>query len=135
MILFILSCTKEPPKDESEFIEFLKVQGLCFENHVQMTAEYEGSFVHWYNKKDDSHSRYGSVMHTTAVEDIVEKIQNKNKYYPPFLITFWDIPPDKFSQSKMILNGISRHISNTESEEGPQYEAIRTENVVNIPDA
>lgn len=125
MLFIMVACSEQQPKDEYKFIEYLKVEGTCYENHVKISANYSGSFVHWYNKTKDQHSRYGSVHHTEALttEKLNEKIKNPYKYYPPFSVEFGVIPPDQFSKVEMKLNGISKHMPQRESEEGARYEA------------
>ncbi len=43
MLFMMVACSEKQPKDEYEFIEYLKVEGTCYENHVNVSAAYSGS--------------------------------------------------------------------------------------------
>ncbi len=123
--LLLLGCGEEPIESKSKFVEFVKLKGTCFEDHVQQEEAYTGNLVHWYNETKDRHSRYGSVHLAKALSPkrMLEKIQNPNEYYPPFSITFWQVPPEMFSIDKMILEGVSEHLPKGNEEEGLSYKA------------
>lgn len=124
-LLILSACSEEKPKDEYEFMEYLKVEGTCYENHVKESGHYSGSLVHWYNKTKAQHFRYGAVHHTVPLvpEKMIEEIKNPYKYYLPFSVSFQNIPQSQYSQSEMKLDGISEHTPKGESEEGKKYEA------------
>ncbi|MCT0204929.1 hypothetical protein KQ302_07435 [Synechococcus sp. CS-602] len=126
--LVLQACSEEKPKDEYKFIEYLKVEGTCYENHVREAGGYSGDLVHWYNETKDQHSRYGSVHLSDFLvpEKMVEKIKNPYKYYLPFTVSFGGISQVKYSQSEMRLEGISEHTSKGESKEGMKCEATCT---------
>jgi hypothetical protein len=125
LTLIFLSCTQSSQKDEYKFIEYIKVEGTCYEDHVRQSAPYSGSFVHWYNKTEEKHRRYGGVIHTEYVtkEGIRQQIQRPYRYFPPLSVDLWNIPKEQFELSEMTLHGISKHTSEVDSEERVRYES------------
>jgi len=121
----------EKPQDEYKFVQFMKVEGECSEDHVKQVAKYKGEIVHWFNVTKNSHSRYGSVHNEESldVEKMLEGIQDPYKYRPPFIIVFEDLEQEEISGEQLKLKGISDHIGTGEGS-GPQYWATCTLRVV-----
>jgi hypothetical protein len=119
-----VGCSLGEPEDVHEFIEFVRVEGHCYEDHVRQSAPYNGSFVHHYNKTQDVHSRYGSVLHLEPTEELdylSERHEQPHKYYPPMTVRFEDIPQQVLMRSQMNLKGLSEHFTG-DDDRGPQYE-------------
>lgn len=139
--LVLTACTEDKPEDEYEFIEYLKVEGTCYENHVKESGSYTGSLYHWHNITKDKHSRHGFVLDNASFdpETSFERVKNPYKYSVPFIVRFQGISQDKYSQSAMTLEGISKHTSTVESKDGRQYETTCmlsvTERLDNLPSA
>jgi len=121
----------EKPRDEYKFVEFIKVEGECSEDHVKQLAKYKGEIVHWFNVTRNSHSRYGSVHNEESydLEQTLESIHDPYKYRPPFTIDFDDLKQEEISGEQLNLKGISEH-TGTGEDSGPQYWATCTLRVV-----
>lgn len=128
IILAAVGCAEKTPKDEYRFIECVRVEGTCFENHVRQSAPYSGDFVHWQNVTKNQHARYGSVHHSVGDlgQLIAQQIREPHKYYPPYTVSFDDIPEEDFSKPEVTLRGPSEHLAKGDAEEGAQYEATCT---------
>jgi hypothetical protein len=124
LMLLVLGCKPNSPKDEYELIEFLRVEGSCSEDHVGQVESYAGDLVHWYNKTRDTHSRYGAVHNWTQidVDKLVARSQDPYSYVAPFTVEFSDISADQFAGQTMGLSGVSTHVGDGETE-GPSYRA------------
>lgn len=124
-ILVIGGCNQTPQSDQYQFVEYLRVEGECYEDHVKQRAHYTGQLVHWHNKAKNVHSRHGSVHHFAgmAPEKMIEAIKNQYKYQPPFTISFANIPAEQFSSDNLNLNGISEHLGKDGEGGGSKYRA------------
>ena len=102
------ACQDEPPKDESKLMEYVEVTGQCHDNHVIQSAEYNGSFVHWFNVTKGEHDVYGSVHYAKNVaEKVLEEKANPHKYHPPFSVKFGDLSPEQVALPEFSISGIS----------------------------
>ncbi len=119
MFFLLWGCEKKQPEDEYKFIEYIEVKGVCSEDHVKQTAEYEGSIVHWHNVTKNEHSRYGHVCKVGlfSPEELIAAVEEPHKYRPPSFIAFWDLTPGQVSNKKFTLRGFS------DDDGKPHYEA------------
>lgn len=124
LMVLVLGCKPNSPKDEYKLIEFLRVEGSCSEDHVGQVESYTGELVHWYNKTRDTHSRYGSVhaWNQLDVDAIFAASQDPHSYVAPFTVEFSDISADRFAGQTMSLTGVSTHLGDGETE-GASYRA------------
>jgi len=111
-ILLLLIACEQQKKDEYKIIEYVKVEGVCFEDHVNQPDNYSGRIVHWYNVTQNVHGRYGSVHQPTIDtkkihERVKERVENPYKYHPPFMITFRDLTQEEITGNQLHLKGIS----------------------------
>ncbi len=115
----IFGCHDEKPKDQFRYVEDVKVEGTCLENHVQerWTETYEGTLEHRFNITKTTHERSGPVMRVRGIEKILDEALQPNQYHPPQMIWFFDVPADMFSRDTMTLKGVA----NPFSEKTPSY--------------
>jgi len=126
IFFFFLGCeSKEPKKDEFKLVEWLKIGGTCYEDHVRQSFKYEGSLVHWLNLTKKEDDVYGSVhnFEIAKAENVAERVKHPYKYSPPFIIVFRDISLAQVDGKTMTLKGISEHLSENEQGDGPRYES------------
>jgi hypothetical protein len=125
--LAVTACDQQPQrsKDKYKFVEFIRLEGVCFETHVRQDAQYRGELVHWHNLTKDQHMRYGSVHHWEELAATLQRIETPHKYFPPFTIEFSGLTAEQIAGDTLSLNGISQHL-----EPGPRYEATCRLNVV-----
>ncbi len=76
--LVVTACDQQPQrsKEKYEFVEFIRLEGVCSENHVRQDARYQGELVHWYNVTKDEDMRYGSVHHWEELAVTLERLKN-----------------------------------------------------------
>ena len=118
----ISACSEQHPKDKYEFIEFLRVEGVCFENHVREPAKYTGELVHWRNVTERRDLRYGHVNRLASVlADTMREIKNPHKYFPPFSVQFNDLTAQDITGDALKLSGLSGH-----SEQSKGYQSTCT---------
>ena len=123
VLVLLVACEEERPKDESQFIEYIEVRGTCSEDHVKQSADYEGSIVHWYNVTKNRHARYGNVHQWGEItERIMEEVKNPHRYYPPPAVDFNDLDQDQITGDELHLKGISDHLGGEQGDAGPHYE-------------
>jgi len=124
-ICLLGGCSQEEPKDDNKFVQHVSLKRSCYENHVKQPAQYSGSLVHWHNLTKNTHSYYGSVHHDEALshENLMRTIERPYEYTPPFIVSFWEVPPSEFSKQELVLEGISEHVAKDGRSEGPQYKA------------
>ncbi len=105
----------EKPKDQFRYVEDVKVEGTCLEDHVQerWSEAYEGKLEHRYNITKNTHSRSGSVMRVRGLEKIVDEALRPNQYHPPQMVWFFDVPADMFALDTMTLKGVANLFSET----------------------
>jgi len=84
----VSGCNEQRPKDKYELVEFLRVEGTCFENHVRDQAKYIGELVHWRDLAAREDMRYGFVRRPIDVSEMAREFKNPNKYFPPDGIQF-----------------------------------------------
>jgi hypothetical protein len=119
LVLAILGCREERAKDKYEFIELLRVEGTCYENHVRQPATYVGELVHWRNITKQRDRRYGHVKRSgSVVADTLQEIRNPTKYFPPFIIEFSDLTARDITGDALNLSGVSSH-----DDQGKGYES------------
>lgn len=125
ILLSVLGCENKKQKDEFKFIEWLKISGTCYEDHVRQTSKYEGSLVHWFNVTRKQDDVYGSVHNpeSATVENVVKRVENPYKYSPPFTIAFWEILPAQVEGKTMTLKGVSSQLGDHAQGGGQEYEA------------
>jgi hypothetical protein len=121
--LCISGCKEAAKSDEYRFVEYLKIEGECYEDHVKRPAKYTGSLVHWYNSTKAIHSRYGSVHQWESIkpEKLLESIQEPYTYKPPFTVSFQGLKEEEIAGDMLRLKGISEHLGKAENTEGPRY--------------
>ncbi len=105
--IFLIGCRKEEKKDEYKFIEYIKVEGICGEDHAKTQGKYSGEIVHWYNVTKDTHSRYGFVSHWSSIEERFSNAKDPYKYTLPFTIEFHNLRPEDLVGDELHLKGIS----------------------------
>jgi hypothetical protein len=112
LIVASSACNQNEKPNGHRFIEYLAVEGECFEDHVKQPARFTGELVHWYNETTNTHSRYGAVHNWASMEidKMLEEIKDPYKYRPPFTVTFGSLTPEQFSSDKIKANGISEHL-------------------------
>jgi hypothetical protein len=122
--LIIVACDRESQrsKDKYEFVELIRLEGLCSEKHVRQEAKYRGDLVHWHNITKDRHMQYGSVHHWEEAAATVQRFESPHTYFPPFTIEFSELTQDEIKGDTLTLSGISEHLGSGERR-GPSYEA------------
>ena len=123
-IPFIAGCEQKKRSDDVyRFVEYVRLEGECFEDHVKRPARYVGEIVHWHNTTKNTHSRYGSVHHwdSTKPEALTARIQDPYSYKPPFTVSFDDLRAEEIAGTTLRLKGISKHLGNEENSSGPSY--------------
>lgn len=125
VFLLMCGCENKQQNDEFKFIEWLKISGTCYEDHVRQPSQYEGSLVHWFNVTKQQDDVYGSVHspESTTVQNMVNRLENPYKYSPPFAIEFWQVPPVLLEEKIMMLKGVSRQLGAHEHEDSAKYES------------
>ncbi len=120
LITIVLGCSRKEEKleDESKFIEYIKVEGICGEDHTKVQGKYSGSIVHWHNVTKDTHSRYGSVSRRHSIDERRYSVENQYKYFLPFMIKFHGLKPEDLVGDELHLKGISKSADSSE-----RYEA------------
>ncbi len=108
--IFLIGGRKEEKKDEYIFIEYIKVKGICGENHTKIQGKYEGEIVHRYNVTKGTHLIYGHVHHRTSIDESFSDINNPYKYTLPLSIEFWVLKPEDLVGDELHLKGISSRI-------------------------
>ena len=102
-----------PP--EHRFIEYVKVEGTCSEDHARVGGRYAGSIVDWYNITTNRHDRYGSVtdFDSMSVERLKQHMADEYVYTPPFIISFRDLSTEAIAGTALTLHGISKRVGET----------------------
>jgi len=113
--------SEQSPKDTYKLVEFLQVEGICFENHVREPAKYRGELVHWHNVTKRNDSRYGFVRRPINVSEMVEEIKNPNKYFAPDSVQFWGLTAQDIAGDVLKLPGLSSH-----NDQSKRYQATCT---------
>lgn len=123
LLIFISGCEQKRSTDDYRFVEYIKVEGECFEDHVQRPARYMGEIVHWHNTTKDTHSRYGSVHHWNSMkpETLLAHLQDPYSYKPPFTVSFHDLREGEIAGGSLRLRGISEHLGRDENSPGASY--------------
>jgi hypothetical protein len=123
-VVVLGACGQDPPKDEYRFIEYVEIEGSCFEDHVRQPGKYTGSIVHWRNVTKNTEMRYGSVHRwAEEVAETSEQIENPHKYFLPFSIQFDDVAPQDLRNPTFTAKGVAKHITGRDGDAAPQYEA------------
>jgi len=131
VILFVVlgaalsSCQEKPAREESKFVEFIEITGICRENHVKQGAEYSGSLEHWYDARKGRHKIYGDVHNSAGmVERVLDKEANPNNYHPPYTVEFCDLTPNAVARSGFTIDGLSKSLGHdTDTSRPPQHQA------------
>ncbi|MDO9530830.1 MAG: hypothetical protein Q7O12_01695 [Deltaproteobacteria bacterium] len=129
LILISNGCDNRRSKDEYKFIEYIEVEGNCYEDHVKQSANYKGDIVHWYNITKNIHSIYGSVSTfdvisgNEMIKNIIERNNDPYKYYPPDIIELSDLSKEDIGNDVLNIKGISRHSGKDMNSVGPRYKA------------
>jgi len=125
LLMIALGCSKkeENLEDEKKLIEYIRVEGVCREDHTNVQEEYSGSIVHWHNITKDTHARYGSVDRELDTDEV--SVKNQYKYFPPFMIELSDLKPEDLVGDELHLKGTSGRLDSPKS-----YEATCTLKVV-----
>jgi hypothetical protein len=122
-LVLVTACGQDRPKDQYSLIEYVEVQGSCFEDHVRQTGKYVGSIVHWRNMTKNTERRYGSVNRWPSNEEMVEKVGSPHKYFLPSIIAFDDVAGDDLHRPNFTAKGLSEHVTARSDNSGPHYEA------------
>jgi hypothetical protein len=120
MAAFLVMRLRDTTEEEKRrFVEYVKVQGICYEDHVQRAGRYRGDLVSYYTDGDQAREYYGSV---TRVRGIIDKarMEHSNKSYPPVTIELSSVQERDIHKNVFFANGSV----NSSSEYGEQgYEA------------
>jgi hypothetical protein len=116
--LAVCACNEQRPKDKYELVEYLRVEGTCFENHVREPAKYFGELVHWRDLTERRDMRYGFVRRPIDVTEMAREIKNPNKYFPPNGVQFYGLTAKDISGDVLTLTGLS-----DQNKESKSYES------------